>query len=464
MNCLKDIRKILPGCKLVVDATSLVGFTHDETPGLVGETPLAAIYPTCHKDVVQIAKLCHQHRVSMIPRGGGTGKAGGCVPISKSIVVCFEKMDKIINLEPANLTMRVQPGMLLRDLKEHIAKENLMFPPDPASADASMIGGNVATNAGGPSAFKYGSTRDFVLGMQIVKSDGSELKLGKNTPKGVAGYDLTSLLVGSEGTLGLITEITLRLLPKPKAYATALIPFGSQLGAGKAVSEIVKAGLLPSSLEYIDETSILAVQKAGKGTMVPAGAKACLLIEFDGMSEEVVVEQMLGMDSRLLGKDRIGDDNGMDPIIATDAASRRKIWDMRHNLSEACKHYLGQKISEDICVPPSKIPEMIDRVQKLGAKYHLLTCAFGHSGDGNLHVQILFEKTEDAASMPDLLQELFEMTVELGGTITGEHGIGIAKMPYLSLEQSREIIDLQKSIQKIFDPAGLMNPGKLFPE
>lgn len=447
MDVLGAIGKIIPQGKPEFK------FQHDETPGLVGTKPLAVLYPTSHEEVIQLAKICHEHKTPMVPRGGGTGKAGGCVPIKSSVVVCFEKMNRIISTHPEDLTMCVQPGVILQDLKKVAASHQLMFPPDPGCAEGCMIGGNVATNAGGPSAFKYGSTRDYVLGMKIVTSNGTEHVLGKNTLKGVAGYDLTSLLVGSEGTLAFITEITLRLIPKPKVRGTALIPFLCGADAGKAIAQITSTGLRPSKLEYIDEISIKAVQKAGIAAMIPKSAKACLLVEFDGVSDEDVAAQMEGIYSQ---------DDSM--IVALDIPGQRNLWAMREGLSEACKKYLGRKISEDICVPTSQIPEMIEVIQNLGSKYNLLTCAFGHAGDGNLHVQMLFENEGDATELSDLLGKLFQKTVELGGTITGEHGIGIAKMSYLPLEQSRGIIALQKSIRKLFDPAGLMNPGKIFPE
>lgn len=431
-------------------------YAHDEAPGIKPQLPEGCILPANEQELSDVVALCYKHKIPMSPRSGGTGKVGGCVATQGGVVISLERMCKIVSINADDLTVVVEPGVILKDLKDAVAEHGLFYPPDPASLDSCMLGGNVATNASGPSALKYGSTRDFVLGMRVVMPDGRGLQFGKQTVKGVVGYDLSSLICGSEGTLAFISQVTLKLLPRPNFYSTGLLYFRDSTSAAQAVSKLLSSGFLPSTLEYMDETSLVALRKAGHSS-IDKHAKAALIIECDGFDEEQTLAQL----SKIV--DCIGEKNLIYVNVAQDSRGRNKIWKTRHALSESMKRLKGKKVSEDITVPRSQIPKMVEVIRSLGAKYNLLTCSFGHAGDGNLHVQILFSKDEEAKPIDRLLKELFSETVQMGGTISGEHGIGLTKKPFLLLEQSQEVIDLQKSIKAVFDPLNILNPGKIFP-
>ena len=316
----------------------------------------------------------------------------------------------------------------------------------------------MAENAGGPRALKYGVTSNYVLGLDVVLATGERVHTGKSTTKGVAGYDLTSLLVGSEGTLAVITGITLKLLPTPRFVQTALAVFPSSEAAVRGVNAILDAGVLPRTLEFLDRSSIAAVRTMSPPYRFPEGAGAALIVETDGESEAGTHEAL----SRAL--DACGGAGATDTLLATDAKKQREIWASRRLLSEATRRIKGKKVSEDIVVPRSKIAEMVARTGALGEQHGLMTCSFGHAGDGNLHTQVLFDDDSELPRVEALLADLFRVTLELGGTISGEHGIGISKQRYLPLELSDDVIALSLRVKAAFDPAGILNPGKMFPD
>jgi glycolate oxidase len=395
--------------------------------------------------------------VYVTPRGAGTGKSGGCVPVCGGVVLQLDRLNHIIRIDKDNLVAEVGPGVILEDLQKAVEAEGLFYPPDPASLSMCTLGGNVAENAGGPRALKYGVTGTYVLGLESVLATGEAVRVGRQTTKGVAGYDLTSLLVGSEGTLGVITGITLKLLPAPRHVQTAIATFPSSAHAVRAVSAVLAAGILPRTLEYLDRDSIAAVRTLNPPYRFPADAGAALIIETDGESAQGT------LDALVCALDVASAHGAAEPLVAQHEKQRRDIWQSRRLLSEATRKLKKHKVSEDIVVPRSKIPEMVARTGALGEKHALSTCSFGHAGDGNLHTQILFDSDDDLVRVNALLDELFAIVIELGGTITGEHGVGLAKQKYLPLELSEDVLKLSARIKRAFDPAGILNPGKFLP-
>jgi glycolate oxidase len=430
----------------------------DETPNLTPSLPDVVVRPGSVDEVQSVVRACAEAGVYVTPRGAGSGKSGGCVPVYGGVVLQLDRLTKMLSVNKGDMTATVEPGVILETFQQSVEAEGMFYPPDPASLSWCTLGGNVAENAGGPRALKYGVTGTYVLGLEAVLPTGERIKTGKNTTKGVAGYDLTSLLVGSEGTLGVITSITLKLLPNPRFVQTAITVFPSSEHAVKATSAVLAAGILPRTLEYMDRDSIDAVRIMNPPYRFPPNAGAALLIETDGESEGGTLEAL----ERAL--DVCSRHGGTEPLLAVDAKQRRDIWQSRRLLSEATRKIRKKKVSEDIVVPRSMIPEMVARTGALGEKHKLQTCSFGHAGDGNLHTQILFDDDSDMPRVDALLDELFAVVLELGGTITGEHGVGLSKKKYLPMELSPDVIALSQRIKDAFDPAGILNPGKFLPE
>lgn len=439
--------------------SGLEGAARDETPNLPPSRPDVVVRPGNTEEVAAVMRACAEERVYVTPRGAGTGKAGGCVPVYGGVVLALDRLRAIVELDEENLLVRVQPGVILGELQATVEEAGLFYPPDPASLSMCTIGGNVATNAGGPRAVKYGVTSDYVLGLEAVLPTGEIVRTGRRTAKGVAGYDLTSLLVGSEGTLAIVTEATLKLLAKPAAVETALALFPTSSTAAACVTRVLRAGLVPRSVEYLDAWSLAALRgHPAVALQLPENAGAALLFEADGASPEdafATLAQVLELAS---------DEGAFGTVVATDERKRREIWQARRLLSEATKRVKPRKISEDVVVPRTRVPELVARWGALGEEHGLLTFAYGHAGDGNLHAQVLFDDEEDLPRVERALERLFEITLEMGGTISGEHGIGVAKRPYLPLEHGPALLALQQRVKDAFDPAGILNPGKLLPE
>jgi len=454
---INQLQQILKPSQIITDFKKLEYASKDETHGLKPHAPEAVVLPSSTHEVSEIVKLCLKHDIFLTPRGAGTGKSGGAVPLKGGLVIDFSKMNRILEIDVDNLIATVETGVILSDFKKAVSTTGLFYPPDPASHLWCSIGGNIAENASGPSSVKYGTTKDYVLGLTLVLASGDIVKIGKNTHKGVTGYDLVSLICGSEGTLALITQATLKLLPKPKATQTALLFFDEEKNAAKGVTAILQGGFLPKCVEYIDETSIQALRVHKSKQLFPAKTKAALMVEFDANSEE---DAMLALENAI----KLTQIHGLvDSIVAQNDKQREIIWNARESLSEAIKHLKKFKVSEDIVVPRGKIPQITKALKSLGKKYGLETCAFGHAGDGSIHAQILFEQESERQKVDQLLVELFQITIDMGGTLTGEHGIGIAKQDFLKIEQSNEVIELQKKVKNSFDPTGFLNPGKFLP-
>ncbi len=422
--------------KLLQDPHLLESYSHDECPELSPVLPLGVFQPKTTQEVGEAVQYCLKNNFPITPRSAGTGKSGGCIPVPGSVVIDFSQMNQIIAIRPEDMTATVQPGIILAEFRNAVEKQGLFYPPDPNSMAWCTLGGNVATNAAGPSALKYGCTRDYILGLEVVLASGDIMRLGKQTVKGVAGYDLVSLICGSEGTLALITEITVKLLPKPIALETMMLYFDSDQQALGAVNQILRAGYLPKTLEYMDS---LCMQ-----------GRPALIIECDGHDSNSLLDSMQNMLSLV---------NPIDSIIATNENQRRHIWEQRKLMSVHLKSRRKHKVSEDIVVPRSRILEFANNFALIGKAHGVETGIFGHAGDGNLHAQLLFDQELDVSP---ILHDLFSLTINLGGTISGEHGIGLQKKKYLSLEQNSGLIDLQKNVKRLFDPENLLNQDKIF--
>lgn len=449
------IRDALQGLELRDDDATLATYGHDESDQ--GDfKPALVVFPKDAAEVQRIVRACNTLEVPLTPVAARTGKSGGSLPIHGGVSMSLERLNRIIAIRPEDLTATLQPGVVLADFQRAVEAVGLFYPPDPNSAPSCTLGGNIAENAGGPSALKYGVTRDYVLGLEWVLPTGELLRVGRQTIKGVAGYDLVGLFVGSEGTLGVATEITVKLLPKPNVVMTALIAFTDVLAAARAVNAVLLGGLLPRCLELLDDVALDAVK--GKGVPFPSGAGAVIIAEIDGTTEEGVFAE-LNLLAAIATKH-----GGLEPQIAVDRDQRERLWATRRMVSPALRELQKYKFSEDIVVPRSRVPEAIERFKAIGKGLGLTVATYGHAGDGNLHTNVLYRSPADRPRVEQALEQLMRETVRLGGTISGEHGIGIAKKKYLSLEQSPQLIDLQRRLKVMFDPHVILNPGKVFPD
>jgi glycolate oxidase len=439
---------------VIRDPSVLETYAHDESEAEPC-MPEAVVRVTSTAEVSAVMKVAYEHEIPVTPRGGGTGRVGGAIPVKGGIVLAFEKMNKIHGIDKSELTTHVQPGVITGDLKRAAEGELLFYPPDPNSRDSCEIGGNLAANAGGPRAFKYGVTREYVMGMEVVLADGTILKLGRETRKGVTGYDLTALMVGSEGTLGIVTEATLRLIPKPEATVTALACFSSLDEVAPVVSTLLAQGQLPACIELLDEEAIRIVRPEA-GLTIPDETKAVLLIELDG--EESKLEAELERTGNILF-----DLDALEVLVAQHSGERERLWGARRELSYSLKRQAKNKLAEDIVVPRTKMAELLGYCAQLSDQHELVIPTYGHAGDGNLHVNFLWNDPDEKARVDRAIEALFRKVVELRGTLSGEHGIGILKAPYLPMEQAPELIALQQKIKDVFDPKHILNPGKIFP-
>lgn len=416
------------------------------------------VKPGSTEDVAAIAKICSETRTPMVPRGAGTGYTGGAVPVRGGVLVSLERLNRILEIDEGNLLAVVEPHVITGDLQDAVERVGLFYPPDPASLRQSTIGGNVAECAGGPRAFKYGVTKQYVLGLEAVLASGEVIRTGGKVVKNVVGYDLTHLLVGSEGTLAIITKITLRLIPKPAVQATMRATFADVPHAVRAVTELVRARVVPATLELIDRESLAAVSAyLGGRSLAPAGTGAVLLIEVDGLQEQV--------DAELARVDRACRDAGATEILmAAGAAEREELWAVRREISYALKVINALKRNHDIVVPKARVPDLFDLVDGIRQQYSLKIPCFGHVGDGNIHVNFMVSPDDPEEIERARLAEwaLFEGVVALEGSISGEHGIGFAKAPYLSLELPAATISAMRAVKQALDPLGILNPGKMF--
>lgn len=419
--------------------------------------PDVVVFPGSTAEVAAVARVCSADRVPMVPRGGGTGYTGGSVPTSGGVVISLERLDRILEVDEENLLAVVQPNVITGHLQDVVERVGLFYPPDPASLNRSVIGGNVAECAGGPRAFKYGTTKRYVLGLEAVLPSGIIVRTGSKAVKNVVGYDLTQLLVGSEGTLAIITEITLRLVPKPPARATLRATFAGIEEAVAAVTALIRARVVPAALELIDRASLDAV--AGyAGRLAPEGTGALLLLEVDG-NQAAVREDAERVEEacRAAGAAEV--------LRAATEDEREELWRVRRELSFSLRQLAPLKINHDVVVPRGRVPQLFALVERLRTAHGLKIACFGHAGDGNIHVNFMVDPADQAEMSRARAAEraLFEGVVALEGSISGEHGIGFAKAPYLGLELSPDTIALMTRVKQAFDPEGLLNPGKIFP-
>jgi glycolate dehydrogenase FAD-linked subunit len=423
-----------------------------------GHPPDVVVIPANTEQIASIARLCNAERVPLVVRGAGTGFTGGAVPTCGGVLLSMERLNRILEIDELNLLAVVEPNVINAELQHAVEDAGLFYPPDPASLNQSSIGGNVAECAGGPRAFKYGTTKRYVLALEAVLPTGEVINTGSKAVKNVVGYDLTQLLVGSEGTLAIITKITLRLLPKPPANATMLATFSGIGNAVDAVSELVRRRVVPAALELIDSDSLHAIETHLGGELVPPGTGAALIVEVDGTNRGVqedldrVVEACRSVGAKEITR-------------ARDEAERDRIWSLRRQTSAALKATGLVKINHDVVVPKGRVPQLFDVISEIKQTFKLRVASFGHAGDGNIHVNLLITPgdADEAARAKEAERFLFTRVVALEGSISGEHGIGFAKAPYLPIELSADEIALMKRMKAAFDPNGILNPGKIFP-
>jgi glycolate oxidase len=420
--------------------------------------PDLVVLPATATEIAGVARLCTEHGVPLVVRGAGTGYTGGAVPTRGGVVLSLERMNRILEIDEINLLAVVEPNVINADLQRAVERVGLFYPPDPASLESSSIGGNVAECAGGPRAFKYGTTKRYVLALEAVLPTGEIVRTGSKAVKNVVGYDLAQLLVGSEGTLAIITKVTLRLIPRPPVRATLSASFKHVRHAVDAVTGLIGRRVVPAAIELLDGESLRAIEAYLGRAVVPAGASAMVIVECDGTQAAVDEE------SRLV-EAACRDAGAMEVRRSASEAEREELWSARRQLSLALRATGLLKINHDVVVPRGRIPQLLDTVTDLARTYQLRVASFGHAGDGNIHVNLMVNEddVDELKRAREAERRLFERVVALEGSISGEHGIGFAKAPYLSIELSAEEIALMKRVKAAFDPAGILNPGKIFP-
>ncbi len=440
--------------QVVTSAAALSCYGYDATRQQA--EPMLALLPENEDQVKTILKIAGEKSLKIFPRGAGSGMSGGSIPTDDGIIISLTKMNQILEIDEENMIATVEPGVITGELQEEVNRCGLFYPPDPASLAFSTIGGNVTENAGGPRAVKYGVTGNFVMGLEAYLVNGEKIKCGNKCIKSVSGYDLTSLLVGSEGTLAIITKILLKLLPAPETVKTSLLAFSSMTAAARAVNAMFKHQINPSTIEFLDHHSLNAVRSALPFAL-PEATDTVLLVEIDG--PEALVKTQSEKLSRLF------QDEALVLIEAQNENEREQLWLARRKLSPAIANIAPHKINEDIAVPLAAIPEVISRLEKLSQEIGLPIVCFGHAGDGNIHVNVMLDKNDPSQAVRGhkAINEIFAITLELGGTLSGEHGIGNTKSAYFNKEWNPATIATMKALKKAFDPGNRLNPGKIFP-
>ncbi|RDI41418.1 glycolate oxidase [Falsibacillus pallidus] len=440
-----------------VDATKAgrLVYSYDATPGFQS-MPDAVAAPRNTREVSEIVQLCQEYKIPIVPRGSGTNLCAGTTPSEGGLVLLFKHMNKILDLDKENLTITVQPGVITQDLIQHVEKEGLFYPPDPSSMKISTIGGNINENSGGLRGLKYGVTRDYVLGLEAVMANGDIIRTGGKLAKDVAGYDLTRLFVGSEGTLSIITEAILKLIPIPQSKKTMLALYQDMEAAARSVSSIISKQIIPATLEFLDQPTLKVVEDFAK-IGLPTDVKAVLLIEQDGPEELVERDIKLMMDICL-------QEDAVSVEMAKTESEAEALRTARRSALSALARLKPTTILEDATVPRSQISNMVMAINEIGEKYKLNICTFGHAGDGNLHPTVPTDARnhEEMERVESAFAEIFAKAIELGGTITGEHGVGMMKAPYLEWKLGKEGIAAMKAIKGALDPSNILNPGKVF--
>ena len=452
---IKELEAVVGSDNIATGRQDLLCYSYDATQ--MEFIPDAVIHPANAQEIAAILRLANRDGFPVFPRGAGSGFTGGSLPKAGGIVLVTTRMNKILRIDSENLIAEVEPGVVTEQFQQAVEKLGLFYPPDPASLKFSTLGGNVAENAGGPRAVKYGCTKDFVMGLEVVLPTGAIIRTGGETYKGVVGYDMTKLLCGSEGTLGIITKIIFKLLPYPDAKKTMLTIFDSIDGAAKAVSSIIGSKIIPTTLEFMDYATLQCVERRFNLGIPPEG-RAVLLIEVDG-------------DRDLIEKQARQIHDIIKPLglvqfrAARDKAESEQLWQVRRLVSPSLRDVNPDKYNEDIVVPRSRVPDVIRTIEKIQQRYEMPIVNFGHAGDGNIHVNIMIDKRqpgmEEKAHLA--IRDVFQAALDLGGTMSGEHGVGLSKSPYIELELSPDQIAAMKAVKHALDPNNILNPGKMFP-
>jgi len=456
---IADLIAIVGERYVATDRARVEPYSHDETPELEG-WPDVVVLPESAAQIAAIMAYANKRLLPVTPRGGGQGLSGGAVPVQGGIVLSVERLNRIIEIDHGNLMVTVEPGVITGELHRAVETEGLFYPPDPASLDSCLIGGNIAEGAGGPRAVKYGTTKDYVCGLEIVLPSGDIIELGGKLVKDVAGYDLIHLMVGSEGTLGIVTKIILRLLPLPRGRMDLLVPFSSMQQAADCVSALIAECVIPTTIEFMERGCLSACERLLKKDVPYSDAAAHLLIELSGANQDE-------LDNTL---DIVGelclDQGALEVLVAPDRPTRDRLWEARRMILEALNHASPVNHTEDVAVPRAEIPTLLQGVHEISERIGVTALCFGHAGDGNVHVNYMkYDLSTDvwherlAASQT----ALYELARSLGGTITGEHGVGYTRRDYLPLALGELSVELMRGIKKVFDPNLILNPGKIFP-
>lgn len=449
----KELKKIVGNSNVSFEAEELLCYSYDATNTTY--LPDGVIFPKDATEISKIMKLATSEGFFIIPRGAGSGMTGGSLPTRGGVVLSTERMTSIVQIDSENMQAVVEPGVVTYDLQVAVEKLDLFFPPDPSSLKFSTIGGNIAECAGGPRAVKYGVTRDYVMALEVVLPSGDIINTGVSTVKGVVGYDLTRLMVGSEGTLGIVTKATLKLIPKPRSVATMLGVFNSVDDAAVAVEKIMTSLITPSALELMDEVCVKCLRDIS--TVEIPEADSLLIVESDG-SEETARN-----DGEAL-RDIMIEAGASSVKFASSPDEATEIWNTRRQMSQAITKLRPKKLNEDVVVPRARIGDLISGVRAIANKYDVIIASFGHAGDGNIHVNTMYDNkdSDEMARAEKAVVEVFELTLSLKGTLSGEHGVGVTKSPYITMELTPEVVTLMQNIKKIFDPNNILNPGKIF--
>ncbi len=452
---LNQLEQIVGSENLLTEKQDLICYGYDATQ--MEFMPEAVVHPANASETAAILRLANKELFPVFPRGAGSGFTGGSLPKAGGVVLVTTRMNKIIRIDTENLIAEVEPGVVTEEFQKAVEKLGLFYPPDPASLKFSTLGGNVAENAGGPRCVKYGVTRDFVMGLEIVLPTGEIIRTGTETYKAVVGYDLTRLLCGSEGTLGVITSITFKLLPLPDAKKTMLTIFDSIDGAARAVSTIIGNKIIPTTLEFMDYATLQCVERRFS-LGVPSEGRAVLLIEVDG--DRDLIEKQAERIHELIKPLGL-----IQFRAAKDNAESEELWKVRRLISPSLRDVNPDKLNEDIVVPRSKVPDIIREIEKIQQKYDIPIVNFGHAGDGNIHVNVMINKEVqgEEEKAHQAIREIFQATLDLHGTLSGEHGVGLAKQPYIEMELNNAQIKAMQSIKLALDPNNILNPGKIFP-
>ncbi len=455
---LEQIIRITGKDRTIFEGEDLDRFSHDETEDLRFYPEVVAL-PESAEEVSALVKLCAEHHIAVTPRGAGTGLSGGALPVYGGLVIAMERMNRLIEIDERNLQARVEPGLITEELINAAAEKGLLYPVDPASKGSCFIGGNVSHGSGGPQVVKYGTIREYVLNLQVVLPNGEIIWTGADTLKFSSGYNLTQLFIGSEGTLGIVTQIVLKLIPKHKDDMLMLASFPSNESACEAVSAIFRAGQTPSSLEFMERRGVeWVIEHDHISFDLQPGVEAFLLIQVDGDNQDYLLQQCESINMVL------EENNCMDVLLADSSAQKEALWNMRRTMAVSVKSNSVYK-EEDTVVPRAELPKLMYGIKEIGRRYGFESICYGHAGDGNLHVNILKASMSDDDwnnKLKDGITEIFNLTVALGGTLSGEHGIGYVQKEYMPLKFSALHLSLMSGIKAVFDPTGIMNPGKIF--